>query len=87
MDNKACTGDVISFNCSANANPGMTSYQLFENETVILNTSASGMWTKILESEGTFTYKCVANNSIGSEYSISVTVTVNGKKISSSFAC
>ena len=87
VDNKACTADVISFNCSANANPGMTSYQLFENETVILNTSASGMWTKILESEGTFIYKCVASNSIGSEYSISVTVTVNGKKISSSFAC
>ena len=87
IDGKACTGEVISFNCSANANPGVTSYQLFENETAILNTSASGMWSKTLESEGVFVYKCVANNSLGSEYSMSVTVTVNGKEISSTYAC
>ena len=87
MDHKACAGKVISFNCSANANPGVTSYQLFENETAILNTSASGMWNKTLESGGVFVYKCVANNSIGSEYSMSITVTVNGKQISSSYAC
>ena len=87
MNNKACKGKVISFNCSANANPAVTSYQLFENETAILNTSALGMWSKTLESGGVFVYKCVANNSIGSEYSMSVTVTVNGKQISSSYAC
>ena len=80
MDHKACTGEVISFNCSANANPGVTSYQLFENETAILNTSAVGMWIKTLESEEIFVYKCVANNSVGSEYSTSVTVTVNGEQ-------
>ena len=82
VDNKACTQEVISFNCSANANPRVTSYQLFENETAILNTSASGMWSKTLESKGVFVYKCVANNSLGSEYSMHVTVTVNGKQIS-----
>ena len=87
VENKACTREVISFNCSANANPGVTLYQLFENETAILNTSASGMWNKTLESEGVFVYKCVANNSLGSEYSMSVTVTVNGKEISSTYAC
>ena len=86
MDDKACTEEVISFNCSANANPGITSYQLFENKTAILNTSASGMWSKTLESEGVFVYKCVANNSLGSQYSTSVTVTVNGKQISPSYA-
>ena len=80
MDDKACTGEFISFNCSVNANPGVTSYQLFENETAILNTSASGMWRKTLESEGVFVYKCVTNNSIGSEYSMSVTVAANGKQ-------
>ncbi|CAH3163241.1 unnamed protein product [Pocillopora meandrina] len=64
MDDKACTGEVISFNCSANANPGVASYQLFlfENETSILNTSVSGMWSKTLESKGVFVYKCAANN-------------------------
>ena len=87
MDNKACTGEVISFNCSGNANPGLTSYQLFENETTILNTSAAGMWSKTLENEGFFVYKCVANNSLGSEYSMSLTVTVNGKRISPSYGC
>ena len=87
LDNKACTREVISFNCSANANPGVTSYQLFENETVNLNTSASGMWSKTLENKGFFVYKCVANNSLGSAYSMSVSVTVNGKKISPSYAC
>ena len=80
VDNKACTQEVISFNCSANANPRVTSYQLFENETAILNTSAVGMWIKTSESEGMFVYKCVANNSLGSEYSMSVSVTVNGKQ-------
>ena len=84
MDNKACTGEVISFNCSANANPEVTSYQLFKNETAILNTSSSGTWGKTLESEGVFVYKCVANNSLGSEHSMSVTVTANGKQISPS---
>ena len=83
MKDKACMGKVIfSFSCSANANPGVTSYQLFENETAILNTSAPGMWSRTLESEGVFVYKCVANNSLGSEYNMNVTVTVNGKQIS-----
>ena len=80
IEDKVCTGEVISFNCSAKANPGVTSYQLFENETAILNTSAVGMWIKTLESEGMFVYKCVANNSLGSDYSMSVSVTVNGKQ-------
>ena len=80
MDDKACTGEFINFNCSVNANPAGTSYQLFESETAILNTSTSGMWRKTLESEGVFFYKCVTNNSIGSEYSMSVTVTANGKQ-------
>ena len=82
MNDKACTGKVISFTCSADANPRVTSYQLFENETAILNTSASGMWSKTLESKGVFVYKCVANNSLGSEYSKDLSVTVNGKQIS-----
>ena len=83
IEDKVCTGEVISFNCSAKANPGVTSYQLFENEK--LNTSATGMWSKTLESEGVFVHKCVANNSLGSEYSMSVTVTVNSKQKSPNY--
>ena len=85
MDNKACKGKVISFNCSANANPGVTSYQLFENQSGILNTSTSGMWGKHLENKGVFVFKCVAKNSLGSAYSTSVTVAVNGKQIGETF--
>ena len=82
MNDKACTGKVISFTCSADANPRVTSYQLFENQKAILNTSASGTWSKTLKSGGVFVYKCVANNSLGSEYSMDLSVTVNGKQIS-----
>ena len=82
MNDKACTGKVISFTCSADANPRVTSYQLFENQKAILNTSASGTWRKTLKIEGVFVYKCVANNSLGSEYSMDLSVTVNGKQIS-----
>ena len=81
MNDKACKGNVVGFNCSAIANPEVTSYQLLESETAILNTSASGMWRKTLESEGVFVYKCVANNSLGSKYSTSVTITVNSRQI------
>ena len=79
MNSKACKRKFIRFNCSADANPAVTSYQLFENESAILDTSPSGMWNRTLEYEGVFVYKCVANNTLGSRYSTSVTVTVNGK--------
>ena len=79
-DNKACRGDVISINCSADAVPSVTSYQLFENDTAILDTT--GMWSRTLSSGGVFIYKCVANNSLGTEESASVTVTVNGNFVS-----
>ena len=75
-NNKACRGDVISINCSAEAVPSVTSYQLFENDNVIFDTS--GMWTRNFTTEGMFIYKCMANNSLGTGESASVTVTVNG---------
>ena len=83
VDHKACRGDVISINCSADAVPSVTAYQLFENDTLILDTS--GMWTKNFTTEGKFIYKCVANNSLGKGESASVTVTVNGNVVSFSF--
>ena len=77
VDNKACKGETISFNCSADAVSFVTSYELFENDSVIMGTS--GMWSRTLSSGGVFVYKCVANNSLGSMESESVTITVNGK--------
>ena len=45
------------------------------------------MGWKILESEGVFVYKCVANNSLVVEYSMGVAVTVNGKQKSPNYVC
>ena len=78
-NSKACKGDVINFTCSADANPAVSSYQLFDNDTAILDTNAVGMWSKTLTSRGLYFYKCVANNTLGSMYSSSVMLTVNGK--------
>ena len=78
-DKKSCQGDVISINCSAVANPSVTSYQLLENDTAILDTS--GRWSRTFTTGGVFIYKCVANNSLGTGQSASVTTTVNGNGI------
>ena len=78
VDGKTCKGETISINCSADAVPSVTSYELFENELMIEGTS--GMWNRTLPSAEVFIYKCVANNSLGSGKSESVTVTVNGKQ-------
>ena len=76
-DNKACRGDVISINCSAEAVPSKISYQLFENDIAILD--ASGRWSRTLTTAGMFTYTCVPNNTLGTGENATVTVTVNGK--------
>lgn len=75
-ENKACQGETISINCSADAVPSVTSYQLLENDNAILDTS--GRWTKTV-AIGLFIYKCVAKNPLGTRNSASVTVIVNGK--------
>ena len=78
IDDKACQGNTISFNCSADAKPAVTSYQLFKNDTP-MDVSLSGIWSEPLTSGGVFVYKCVANNTLGTTSSTDVTVTVNGK--------
>ena len=75
--NKACLNDVVNFTCSADAFPQVTSYQLFVNN-VPMETTKAGKWSKTLSSSGTFTYKCVANNTVGSTRSASVSITLNG---------
>ena len=77
--NKACLNDVVNFTCSADAKPQVTSYQLFVNDMPKEN-SSTGMWTKTLSDSGTFTYKCVANNIVGSAASANVSIIVNGKE-------
>ena len=78
VDSKTCQEETISINCSADAVPSEPSYELFENDSMIVGTS--GKWSSTLSSGGVFVYKCVANNSLGSTESESVTVIVNGKQ-------
>ena len=72
-----CQNDVINFNCSAEANPLVTSYQLFENDTAILD--SSGMWSRNMSTRGVFIYKCVANNTYGTGNRENIAVRVYGK--------
>ena len=75
---KACQNDVVSFMCSADAVPSAMSFHLFK-DNVPMETSDSGMWAKPVSEGGVFAYKCVANNSIGSASSATVSIAVNGK--------
>ena len=81
IDDKACQGDTITFNCSADAEPAVTSYHLFKNDTA-MDVSLSGMFFETLESGGVLVYKCVANNTLGTAFSADVTVTVDGNPLS-----
>ena len=76
-----CQGSVVTFNCSADANPPVDTYHLLENGVYVRNGSNSlEMWSRNMSTGGVFNYKCIANNSVGTAYSMSVTVTVNGKQ-------
>ena len=78
MNNKSCLSDVVNFTCSAHANPAVSLYQLFENDTALLDTNAVGMWNRTFTSGGVYFYTCVANNTLGSINSTSVMLKVNG---------
>ena len=72
---------MINFTCSADGNPAVDTHQLFENDTLVTDsTNSHGMWNRTMSAGGVFIYKCVANNTVGSEQSESVTVTVNGEQ-------
>ena len=72
---------MINFTCSADGNPAVDTYQLFENNALVTDgTNSHGMWNRKMSDGGVFIYKCVANNTVGSGQSESVTVTVNGEQ-------
>ena len=78
--NKVCTGVVINFTCTAEANPSVHTYLLYENDIVIENMEISGTWMKAMENSGQFAFRCEANNSIqGVQTSDDTVLTVNGK--------
>ena len=73
-----CKDEVINFTCSADGNPTVHTYQLVGNDTLVSN--SEGIWSRTMSTEGVFVYKCVANNTVGTQQSENVTVTVNGKQ-------
>lgn len=60
---KVCLGIIINFTCSAEANPAVHTYWLYENDTVIYNMALRTM-TKTMENAGQFVFSCEANNSV-----------------------
>ena len=61
---KVCAGVLINFTCTAQANPVVHTYMLYENDTGIKNMGISGIWIKTMENAGVFVLRCEANNSI-----------------------
>jgi len=78
-ETRVCQDDVVSFTCSALGDPVVHTYQLYRNDTLVIDgSSSSGVWSRALSTGGMFIYKCVANNTVGTAESMSVPVTVNG---------
>ena len=75
-DSVVCKGDVISITCLADGKPVVHTYQLFENEIPVNDGNSSvGVWMRKDLIEGDFSYKCVANNTVGTtEKTLNVTV-------------
>ena len=61
--NKVCAGIIINFTCSAEANPAVHTYLLYENDKVIHNMGL-GTVIKTMENAGQFVFRCEANNSV-----------------------
>ena len=78
---EVCHDKVINFTCSADGNPAVHTYQLFENDALVTDgTNSHGMWNRTMSTGGVFIYKCVANNTAGTGQSETLTVTVNGEQ-------
>ena len=82
--NKTCPGSYWNFTCLVGAaNPEVTSYQLLEND-IAVDTGSSGIWIRTLSFSGVFTYKCLANNTVGSSISANEkNITVAGNDFTS----
>ena len=85
--NNVCPGGYWNFTCSVGAaNPQVTSYQLVAND-IAVDTSSSRMWIRTLSNSGVFTYKCLANNTVGSTISANEkNITIAGNDFTSIFS-
>ena len=76
-DSDICEGDIISVTCSADGKPDVHTYQLLENDIPVADSDTAGVWKRTMSAQGIFSYRCVANNTVGTSDK-NVTVTVNG---------
>ena len=60
---KVCAGIIINFTCSAEANPAVHTYLLYENDTAIYNMGL-GTVIKTMKNAGQLVFRCEANNSV-----------------------
>ena len=75
-----CKGASVIFNCSVtDANPMELTYNLYENNVMVSNSSSTGIWNRTMTTGGVFVYSCKVTNIIGTAMSTNVSVTVNGK--------
>lgn len=84
--NKTCPGSHWNFTCLVGAaNPEVTCYQLLEND-IAVDTDSSGMWMRTLSNSRFFTYKCLANNTVGTTISVNEeNVTIAGNNFTTIF--
>ena len=71
-----CKSEDIRITCSADGKPAVHTYHLYENEIPVSDgDSSSGVWRRKYLKEGKFSYRCVANNTVGTtEKTLNVTV-------------
>ena len=79
--NKVCTRDVVNFICTAQANPPVHTYLLYQNDTVIKNMTSSGKLIETMKTPGQFKFRCEANNSVNDieRSNNTIVLTVEGK--------
>ena len=76
ITSEVCTGIIINFTCTTEANPPVHTYLLYENGTVI----GSRTVIKTMDTAGLFVFRCEANNSVqGSGSSSDTILTVGGE--------
>ena len=76
-DSNTCQGGIIGITCSADSKPSVHTYQLFEDDIPVPDSDTAGVWKRTMSAPGNITYRCVANNTVGTSEK-NVTVTVNG---------
>ena len=79
ISSKICARVMVKFTCTADANPPVNSYKLYENNVMIETMGTSGVKTKLLDRGGQFIYRCEATNTLETTRSSDTNLTVEGK--------